>query len=127
MQEIAVFLKQYLIEQSRESYVDYQLKYTLTEHLCFISPEFAADGELLCWEHPLKDLCGKTFQGALHDDEHDYRRQEDGPLVRVRLGALWKLIMQLVPVVKDLSNVHESPSSAKYDSWVEQYAFITQD
>lgn len=127
MKEVTVFLEYYLIQPSHDNDVDNKFEYALSEHLCFTIPYLATYGELLRWEHPLEDLCRKTFQRILNDYKHDDRREEDGPLVWVRLSALWILVVQLSPVVDDLNNVHESPSSAQNDPRVEQYALIAHD
>ena len=61
MKEVTVFLEYYLIQPSHDNDVDNKFEYALSEHLCFTIPYLATYGELLRWEHPLEDLCRKTF------------------------------------------------------------------
>ena len=120
MEEVAVLLQQYLIQQCNTGNVDDQPEDALPEHLCLRAATWAINWELFLRENPHEYFAGSILYRALHDHARDDRWEEDGECVRIALSALRELAVELPLVVDHLNDIEDCPASAQHDAWVEE-------
>ena len=68
MQEIAILLKENLVEESNASDINDNAEDSLTKHLCFGSSYVTANREFALWYGPHEDVCCSVLHGLLNNE-----------------------------------------------------------